>query len=109
MLWRQLDQQKILKRFMVIYIAGFIAALCAFVSVAQALELIKPNPSAGGTFITEPETCNNLVGSSTPGEYDTTDSNGVRYWQRTSHVGNDALYFYQSGTVPGCTDDSAIP
>jgi len=66
---------------MVIYIAGFIAALCAFVSVAQALELIKPNPSAGGTFITEPETCNNLIiSSSTPGEFDTTDGNGIRMW-----------------------------
>src|SRR5262245_42927391 len=110
MQWGQLDQHTILRRFVVIYILGFITALFAFASDAQALEPIKPNPASAGTFITEPETCPQVQGSIYPGEYDTVDGNGVRMWQRSFPGGaNSYLYFYQSGTVPGCTDASAAP
>src|SRR5262245_26103438 len=111
MLRGQLDQHKILKSFTTICIAGFIAILFAFVSVTQALEPIKPNPGSAGTFITEPETCPQVQGSNIfAGEYDTVDGNGVRMWQRNSPGGaNNYLYFYQSSTVTGCTDNSAAP
>jgi cell wall-associated NlpC family hydrolase len=107
--WGPLDQHKILKRFMLIYIAGFIAALFAFISVAQALEPIKQNPMSAGTFITEPETCPNGIVGTDVFTTDEIDSNGVHYWQRHTPIGNSYMYFYQSDTVPGCTDASAAP
>jgi hypothetical protein len=109
MLWGHLDQYKLLKSFRVICVAGFITALLAFISVAQALEPMKPNPGSAGTFITEPETCPNGIVGMDVFTTDEIDSNGVHYWQRHVPIGNSYMYFFQSSTVPGCTDASAAP
>jgi hypothetical protein len=110
MQWGLPDKHRCIKRFVLVYIAGLIVALCAFVSVAQALEIMKPNPAASGTYVTELETCPNGIIGTDVFARDEIDTNGVHYWKRYNPIGGDSnAYFFQASTVPGCIDASAAP
>lgn len=91
-----LNKHWFIKRFVPVYIAGLIVAGFGFVCVAQALEIMKPNPAAVGTYVTELETCPNGIIGTDVFARDETDTNGVHYWERYNPLGgNSNAYFFK--------------